>query len=48
MVPFRTGCAENYSLIQPGAALVKTHFPEWTYDSETYYLACLLHDIGDN
>ncbi|KAJ7907557.1 hypothetical protein B0H13DRAFT_1715796 [Mycena leptocephala] len=29
-----------------GAALVKTHFPEWTYDSETYYLACLLHDIG--
>ncbi|KAJ6554535.1 hypothetical protein B0H19DRAFT_1153958 [Mycena capillaripes] len=29
-----------------GAAIVKTHFPEWTYDNETYYLACLLHDIG--
>ncbi|KAJ7735906.1 hypothetical protein B0H16DRAFT_1419705 [Mycena metata] len=29
-----------------GAALVKTHFPAWNYDNETYYLACLLHDIG--
>lgn len=29
-----------------GTALVRTHFPSWTYDSETYYLACLLHDIG--
>ncbi|THH07605.1 hypothetical protein EW145_g3268 [Phellinidium pouzarii] len=29
-----------------GTALVKTHFPEWTYDAETYYLTCLLHDIG--
>ncbi|KAJ7456992.1 hypothetical protein FB451DRAFT_1275544 [Mycena latifolia] len=29
-----------------GAAIAKTHFPEWTYDNETYYLACLLHDIG--
>ncbi|KAH8114868.1 cyanamide hydratase [Phellopilus nigrolimitatus] len=29
-----------------GTALVKTHFPEWTYDAETYYLSCLLHDIG--
>ncbi|KAF9816646.1 hypothetical protein IEO21_03951 [Rhodonia placenta] len=29
-----------------GTALVKTHFPSWTYDNETYYLACLLHDIG--
>lgn len=27
-------------------ALVKTHFPEWSYDDETYFLACLLHDIG--
>ncbi|KAJ7269082.1 hypothetical protein C8J57DRAFT_1324523 [Mycena rebaudengoi] len=26
--------------------LVKTHFPHWSYDGETYYLACLLHDIG--
>lgn len=25
---------------------MKTHFPSWTYDHETYYLACLLHDIG--
>lgn len=25
---------------------MKTHFPSWIYDSETYYLACLLHDIG--
>ncbi|KIK66238.1 hypothetical protein GYMLUDRAFT_239225 [Collybiopsis luxurians FD-317 M1] len=29
-----------------GVALVKTHFPQWSYDLETYYLACLLHDIG--
>jgi cyanamide hydratase len=29
-----------------GTALVKTHFPEWEYDNETYFLACLLHDIG--
>jgi len=29
-----------------GTALVKTHFPSWSYDSETYYLSCLLHDIG--
>lgn len=27
-------------------ALTRTHFPAWSYDSETYYLACLLHDIG--
>jgi cyanamide hydratase len=27
-------------------ALTKTHFPTWSYDLETYYLACLLHDIG--
>jgi len=29
-----------------GAAIAKSHFPEWVYDNETYYLACLLHDIG--
>jgi len=29
-----------------GTALVKSHFPTWKYDDETYYLACLLHDIG--
>jgi len=29
-----------------GVALTKTHFPTWSYDLETYYLACLLHDIG--
>ncbi|KAJ7153439.1 hypothetical protein C8R43DRAFT_1001921 [Mycena crocata] len=29
-----------------GAAIATSHFPEWTYDNETYYLACLLHDIG--
>ncbi|ESK93281.1 urea hydro-lyase cyanamide [Moniliophthora roreri MCA 2997] len=29
-----------------GVALTKTHFPSWSYDPETYYLACLLHDIG--
>ncbi|KAF9262004.1 cyanamide hydratase [Marasmius fiardii PR-910] len=29
-----------------GVALAKTHFPEWEYDLETYYLSCLLHDIG--
>ena len=25
---------------------MKTHFPSWVYDNETYYLSCLLHDIG--
>ncbi|KAK0200786.1 hypothetical protein DFS33DRAFT_1076448 [Desarmillaria ectypa] len=29
-----------------GVALTRTHFPAWSYDLETYYLACLLHDIG--
>ncbi|KAM6493109.1 hypothetical protein JOM56_011243 [Amanita muscaria] len=29
-----------------GVALIKTHFPTWEYDHETYYFACLLHDIG--
>ncbi|KAI0028950.1 hypothetical protein K488DRAFT_57489 [Vararia minispora EC-137] len=29
-----------------GTALVRTHFPSWSYDPATYYLACLLHDIG--
>ncbi|KAJ7578308.1 hypothetical protein C8J56DRAFT_360759 [Mycena floridula] len=29
-----------------GVALTKTHFPNWSYDLETYYIACLLHDIG--
>jgi len=29
-----------------GTALVKTHFPSWSYDSETFYITCLLHDIG--
>ncbi|KAJ7699325.1 cyanamide hydratase [Mycena rosella] len=29
-----------------GSAIAKTHFPGWIYDNETYYLACLLHDIG--
>jgi len=29
-----------------GTALVRTHFPQWEYGAETYYLACLLHDIG--
>ena len=27
-------------------ALVKTHFPSWSFDQGTYYLACLFHDIG--
>lgn len=25
---------------------MKTYFPEWVFDEETYYLSCLLHDIG--
>ncbi|KAF8516287.1 hypothetical protein JB92DRAFT_2911308 [Gautieria morchelliformis] len=29
-----------------GTALVRTHFPEWKYDDEAYYLSCLFHDIG--
>ncbi|KAL4267349.1 Cyanamide hydratase [Pleurotus pulmonarius] len=29
-----------------GMAIAKLHFPSWSFDPETYYLACLLHDIG--
>ena len=32
--------------MRAGTALVRTHFPKWEYDNETYFLACLLHDIG--
>ena len=33
-------------LSMKGSALVKTHFPSWSYAPETYYITCLLHDIG--
>lgn len=36
----------SYLHLSIGVALTKTHFPTWEYDKETYYLACLLHDIG--
>ncbi|KAF2651482.1 cyanamide hydratase [Lophiostoma macrostomum CBS 122681] len=29
-----------------GAAIAKAHFPQWSTFLETYYLTCLLHDIG--
>ncbi|VDC05220.1 unnamed protein product [Peniophora sp. CBMAI 1063] len=29
-----------------GLAIARTHFPEWRFDPGTYYLSCLLHDIG--
>jgi cyanamide hydratase len=29
-----------------GSAIARTHFPEWSFDPVTYYLACVLHDIG--
>ncbi|TRM62991.1 hypothetical protein BD626DRAFT_537339 [Schizophyllum amplum] len=29
-----------------GLALTRTHFPTWSFDSTTYYITCLLHDIG--
>lgn len=29
-----------------GLAIARTHFPDWRFDPETYYLSCLLHDIG--
>ena len=29
-----------------GQAIVRSHFPEWKYLPEVYYLSCLLHDIG--
>lgn len=37
----------QHSKVRLGTALVKSHFPSWTYDSETFFLACLLHDIGE-
>lgn len=27
-------------------ALLHTHFPTWSFDLTTYYLTCILHDIG--
>lgn len=29
-----------------GLAIKQYRFPEWEFTDETYYLACLLHDIG--
>jgi len=29
-----------------GLALTRTHFPTWTFDHETFFLTCMLHDIG--
>jgi cyanamide hydratase len=29
-----------------GLAIRQYRFPEWTFSDETYFLACLLHDIG--
>ena len=29
-----------------GQAIARTHFPNWRFDPDTYYLSCLLHDIG--
>ncbi|KAI2191815.1 hypothetical protein LOZ21_001445 [Ophidiomyces ophidiicola] len=29
-----------------GLAIKKYRFPEWAFTDETYYLTCLLHDIG--
>lgn len=29
-----------------GLAMKKYRFPEWKFTDETYYLTCLLHDIG--
>jgi cyanamide hydratase len=40
-----TGC-RHILLSRLGAAIVKSHFPEWDFDFETYYLSSLLHDIG--
>ena len=34
------------TLVVIGTALVRTHFPQWKYDDEAYYLSCLFHDIG--
>ncbi|ORY56809.1 cyanamide hydratase [Leucosporidium creatinivorum] len=29
-----------------GVAIAKVQFPDWTYDPESFYLACLFHDLG--
>jgi HD domain protein, cyanamide hydratase family len=29
-----------------GLAIKRYRFPEWAFTDETYFLACLLHDIG--
>jgi cyanamide hydratase len=39
-------CVEHMPYSRAGIAIAKTHFPEWTFDHETYYLASALHDIG--
>lgn len=30
----------------PGKAILKDHFPEWQVSDETYFITCMLHDIG--
>lgn len=32
--------------LAPGQAIRHDHFPSWQFSDETYFLACLLHDIG--
>ncbi|PGH11080.1 hypothetical protein AJ80_07268, partial [Polytolypa hystricis UAMH7299] len=29
-----------------GLAIKRYRFPTWTFDDETYFLSCMLHDIG--
>lgn len=36
----------NELIVSLGQAIVKQHFPTWTFTPETYLLASLLHDIG--
>ncbi|KAI8820424.1 uncharacterized protein EV422DRAFT_496796 [Fimicolochytrium jonesii] len=38
--------AHSHRVFFFGLALVRTHFPTWRLDAETYYLTSLLHDLG--
>ena len=39
-------CSHSHRAFYFAVALAKTHFPQFKYDLEGLYLACLWHDIG--
>lgn len=38
--------SDRLYLIRTGKAILRDHFPEWQVSDETYFITCMLHDIG--